>query len=180
MSEGEMPTERKNAPSANPGMESVSAIVNDAMGAQERMLRLSQSWSEGILQTLKDQAESTTTLLRSIDASMRAMERALASQAESNRALAESLEASQSIVRSAVTAQEHTLEQVESYFGGMLSVLTGQLQALRTQVETSRALLSGPASSQSSLFLQMTQEWMEAYRRLLGAAPAPFGPAGGA
>jgi hypothetical protein len=179
MSEGDMATERENTPSVIPGMESVSAIVNDAMGAHGRMLQLSQSWSEGILQTLKDQTESTTALLRSIDSSMRAMERALASQAESNRALAESLEASQSIVRSAVTAQEHTVEQVERFFGGMLSVLTGQLQALRTQVESSRALLAGPASSQTSGFLQMTQDWMDAYRRLLAAGPAPFGPAGG-
>jgi putative protein kinase ArgK-like GTPase of G3E family len=164
-----MPADREDA---NP----VRAIVNDAVDAQERMLQLNQSWSEGILRTLKDQAQSTTTLLRSIDASMKAMERALTSQAESNRALAESLEASQSIVRSALSAQEHTLEQVESYFGGMLSVLTGQLQALRTQVESSRALLTGPGSAQSSLFLQMTQDWMDAYRRLLSSAPAPFGP----
>jgi hypothetical protein len=174
-----MPTDRKKSPSAPPGMESVSAIVQDAIGAHERVLQLSQSWSEGIVRTLKDQAESTTALLRSIDASMKAMERALASQAESNRALADSLEASQSIVRSAVSANEHTLEQVESFFGGMLSVLTGQLQALRTQVDASKTFLGGPASSQSALFMQMTQDWMDAYRRLLAAAPAPFGPPAG-
>ncbi len=155
---------------ATSGLESIGAMVHQAVGAQERALEVTQGWSESVLGTLKEQAESYGAMLRSVDASLRAMEQAIKSQTETTKALAESLEASRQVVGTAMEAQQHSIEQVESFVGGMLGVLTGQLQAVRTQVEIGRGMLSDPLSAQSEIFLKMSQDWMDAYGRLLGAA----------
>jgi hypothetical protein len=156
------------------GAESVGSFVREAMRTQERTLELGQGWAEGLLGTLKDQAESYGVLLRSVDSSLRAVEKAITSQAEATQALATSLEASRQIVSTAMTAQERSLERVETLIRGMLAVLAGQLQALRTQVELGQGQLTGPVSDQSAALLAMTRDWMGAYNRLLGAAQAPF------
>lgn len=152
------------------GLESIGAMVQSAVGAQSRALEVTQGWSESVLGTLKEQAESYGAMLRSVDSSLRAMEQAIKSQTETTKALAESLEASRQVVSTAMSAQQHSIEQVESFVGGMLGVLTSQLQALRTQVEIGQGMLSDPISGQSAAFLEMSRDWMNTYTRLLGAA----------
>ena len=53
----------------------------------------------------------------------------------------------------------------------MLGVLNGQLEALKSQVDIGKTMLADPVSAQSALFLKMTQDWNEAYGRMLSAAP---------
>ena len=115
-------------------------------------------------------------MLRSVDASLRAMEKAVSSQAETTKALAESLEASRQVVTSATRSQQRSVEQVESWVDGMLTALDQQLRAIRAQVEAGQALATNPAAAQGEAFLAMTQEWMEAYRRLATSAPATWRP----
>lgn len=114
-------------------------------------------------------------MLRSVDASLRAMEQAVRSQAETTKALAESLEASRQVVESATQTHQRSFEQVESWVEGMLTALDEQLSLRRAQVETGRAL-TDPVAAQGEVFLAMTQDWMDAYRRMAGAAPAAWGP----
>jgi len=146
--------------------------LSDAVAAQTRALRMSQDWSQTILTTLKEQAESYQAMLASVDASMRAMERAIQSQAESTQALAESLESSRRVVTGAMDAQEHSIERVERFVGGLLDVLTGQSQAISQQMEIGQAMLTDPLSAQSAAFTELTQQWLSAYGRLLGTGPA--------
>ncbi|MBA2560296.1 MAG: hypothetical protein H0V07_10515 [Propionibacteriales bacterium] len=170
-----MATKPENRSQATAGLESIGAMVSDAVRAQERALTVTQNWSESILGTLKEQADSYSTLLRSVDASLRAMEQAIKSQAETTKALAESLEASRKVVGSAMETQKNSVERVETFVGGMLEMLSGQLKALRSQVELGQGMLSDPIGAQSKMYLQITQDWMDAYGRLLNAAPASFG-----
>ncbi len=107
-------------------------------------LELTQVWSASILSTLKEQAETFTTILRSVEASMVAMEEAVKSQAQATQALAESLAASRQILESAMGAQTQAAERVETFVTGMLQVLTGQLEALRSQLQLSRRQSSSP------------------------------------
>lgn len=152
--------------------DSVESMVRNAAEAQERSLEAGQQWAEDLLGTFREQAESYGALLRAIDASLKAMERAITSQAETTRAMAESLEASRSVIGTAMEAQLRSAEHVEAAVGGTVSLLSGQLQALRSQLELGQGLLSGATSEPVALFLRMTREWTDAYSRLLGAAPA--------
>jgi hypothetical protein len=151
-------------------VEGVGDLVRESVRAHGRALELTQGWSEDVLGTLKDQAASYGTMLRSVDASLRAMERAVTSQAESTKALAESLKSSREVVDSAMAAHRQGVERVETYVGGLLEVLTGQLQALRGQVELGQDMLSDPVGASGAMFLKVTQDWTEAYQRLFAAA----------
>jgi hypothetical protein len=153
------------------GWESIESMVRGAAEAQERSLEAGQQWAEDLLSTFREQAESYGSLLRAIDASLRAMERAITSQAETTRAMAESLEASSSVIGAAMEAQRRSVEHVEAAVGGTVSLLSSQLQALRSQLEVGQGLVSGATSEPVALFLKMTREWTDAYSRLLGAAP---------
>lgn len=153
-------------PAAPAGFEAIGTMVHDAVRAQRRSLEVTQGWSESVLGTLKEQAESYGALLRSVDASMRAMEQAIKSQAETTKALAESLEASRQIISTAVHTQEQSVDRVENFIGGMLSSLTEQMQALRGQLEMGQQLLTDPLSAPSA-FVKLTQDWMDAYGRML-------------
>jgi hypothetical protein len=148
----------------------------DAFRAQQSSLEAAQGWSASLLDTLREQTKSYSAMLRSVDASLRAMEQAVTSQAETTRALAESLEASREVVASATQTHQRSFEQVETWVDGMLTALDEQLRALRAQVETGQALAANPVAAQGEAFLAMTQEWMDAYRRLAGAAPASWRP----
>jgi hypothetical protein len=146
------------------------------MQAQQRAVEAAQGWSTSLLDTLKEQTRSYSAMLRSVDASLLAMEQAVRSQAETTKALAESLEASRQVVESATQTHQRSFEQVEAWVGSMLTALDEQLGALRAQVEMGRTLVTDPVSAQGEAFLAMTQDWMDAYRRLAGAAPAGWRP----
>ncbi len=148
---------------------SVGAMLFDAVRAQERALEMGQGWSEDVLATLKEQAASYAALLHSVDASLRAMEQAVKSQAEATKALAESLEASRRVVSTAMSSQQHSVERVETFVGGVLDAVSGQLQTMRTHMEVGQGMLADPGAAPSKMFLQMTQDWMDAYGQLLEA-----------
>lgn len=169
-----MATKPHKGPGATTGLESVGMFVDEAIQAQERALEMTQGWSESVLGTLKEQADGYSALLRSVDASLRAMEQAITSQAQTTKALAESLEASRQVVGTAMDAQQHSIDRVESFVTGMLDVLTGQRHALRTRVEIGQAMLSDPAVAQGAAFLKMSQDWVDAYGRLLNSASGSF------
>ena len=75
-----------------------SELSKFALAATERNMALTRSWSDALLTTLKEQAENTRTTLKTLAASLEAMERALASQEETNRALRQSLEGYRQII----------------------------------------------------------------------------------
>jgi hypothetical protein len=156
----------------------VGEMAYDAVRAQQRTLELAQGWSETLVATLKEQAETYGVLLRSVNASLLAMEQAVKSQAQVTQALADSLEASRQIVQTATDTHQHSFERVETFVGGMLEVLSSQLQALRTQINLSREMFSDPVSAQGDVFLKMTQDWTDAYSQLLGSASPFFRRAG--
>jgi hypothetical protein len=166
---GDVAAERKRKPdvSGGPGG-TVQSVVTDAFRSQLRTLERSQDWADSALTTLREQAEGYTGLLRSVQSSLAAMERAVSSQAETMQALKESIDAARTVVSSAATSQERSLAQAESFFAGMLQTLTAQLQVLRAQTQAGRTLLGG-ADAQDEVFVTMTQDWMNAYARLLDA-----------
>jgi len=154
-----------------PGLESMGAVARSAVEAYERTLNLMQSWSEGLMATYREQTESYGAMLISVDKSLRAMEQVVENQAKTTKALAESLDASRQVVTAAMKSNEHNTERVETFVSGVLDVLTGQLEAIRSQVDLGQTMLSTPASGQGALFLKMTQDWTEAYSRLLSTSP---------
>jgi hypothetical protein len=154
-----------------PGFESLGGMVDNAVESYERSLNLVQSWFEGILATYKEQAESYGAMLRSVDASLHALEEVVEGQAKITKAMGESLDASRQVVTAATNQNQNSTERIEKFVGDVLGVLTGQLQALKNQVEIGQSMMSDPMSTQSALFLKMTQEWSDAYGRMLSATP---------
>ena len=154
-----------------PGLESLGGMVSNAVESYERTLNLVQNWFEGILATYKEQAESYGAMLRSVDASLHALEEVVEGQAKITRALGESLDASRQVVSAATNSNQHSTERIETFVGDVLGVLTGQLESLKKQVDIGQSMLSDPLSTQSALFLKMTQDWNDAYGRMLSAIP---------
>jgi len=93
---------------------------------------------------------------------MVALEQTLKSQEETNRALKESLDAYRNVVESASETQERNMELAQNFFDDIVETLRGQ-------IESSRALLLEPATRQQEFFQNVTQEWIDAYVRLLNA-----------
>ena len=156
-----------------PGLESLGGMVDNAVESYERTLNLVQSWFEGILATYKEQADSYGAMLRSVDASLHALEEVVQGQAKITRALGESLDASRQFVTAATNSNQNSTERIEKFVEDVLGVLTGQLQALKSQVDIGQSMMADPTSTQSALFLKMTQDWSDAYARMLSATP-PF------
>ena len=154
-----------------PGLESLGGMVSNAVESYERTLNLVQNWFEGILATYKEQAESYGAMLRSVDASLHALEEVVEGQAKITKALGESLDASRQVVSAATNSNQHSTERIETFVGDVLGVLTGQLESLKKQVDIGQSMLSDPLSTQSALFLKMTQDWNDAYGRMLSAIP---------
>ena len=154
-----------------PGLESLGGMIGNAVESYERTLNLVQSWFEGILATYKEQAESYGAMLRSVDASLRALEQVVEGQAKITRALGESLDASRQVVTAATNSNQHSTERIETFVADVLGVLNGQLEALKSQVDIGKTMLADPVSAQSAMFLKMTQDWSDAYGRMLSAAP---------
>ena len=94
------------------------------------------------------------------------------SRSFSTKALAERLDASRQVVTTAIKSNQHSTERVEAFVTEVMGVLTGQLEAVRSQVDLGQAMLSAPAAGQQA-FVKMTQDWTEAYSRLLSAT-TPF------
>src|SRR5687767_2553911 len=154
-----------------PGLQSMGGMVVNAVEAYERTLTLVQSWFEGILASYKEQAESYGAMLRSVDASLHALEEVVEGQAKITKALGESLDASRQVVTAATNSNQHSTERIETFVADVLGVLSGQLEALKSQVDIGKTMLADPVSAQSAMFLKMTQDWSDAYGRMLSAAP---------
>ena len=110
-------------------------------------------------------------MLRSVDASLRALEQVVEAQAKITKSLGESLDASRQVVTAATTSNQHSTERIEGFVSDVLGVLSGQLEALKSQVDIGQTMLSDPLSAQSAMFLKMTQDWNDAYGRMLSALP---------
>ena len=115
-----------------------------------------------MIETYKSQAESYRALTDAMTSSMEALERTLKSQEETNRALKESLDSYRNVVESAKETQERNMQLAENFFDNIVGTL-------RDQLESSRSLLLEPAAKQQEIFQNLTQEWMDAYARLLNA-----------
>jgi DNA anti-recombination protein RmuC len=123
---------------------------------------LAQEWSESLIETYRSQAESYRALTDAMSSSMTALERTLESQEETNRALKESLDSYRKVVESASETQERNMELAENFFGNIV-------ETLRDQLESSRSLLLEPAAKQQEFFQNLTQEWIDAYVKLLNS-----------
>jgi len=156
---------------AEAGLRAVQDAVGGAVAAQQRSMGLTQNWAESVIESYKSQAESYQALTDAMSTSMTALERTLQSQEETNRALKESLDAYRNVVESASVTQERNMELVEGFFGNVLETLHGQL-------ESSRSLLLQPTANQQEVFQNLTQEWMDAYVKLL-SGPLEFYRMGG-
>jgi DNA anti-recombination protein RmuC len=154
-------TERPQNP-AEAGLRAWGDVVGGVVAAQQRSVGLAQDWSESVIETYKSQAESYRALTDATRSSLAALEKTLKSQEETNRALRESLEAYRRVVESASETQERNAELAQSYFDNVVRTLQGQL-------ESSRALLLEPDAKQQEFFQNVTQEWLDAYTKLLKA-----------
>ena len=147
---------------AQAGLRAMQDAVGGAVAAQQRSVSLAQEWAESVIETYKSQAESYRSLTEAMRSSMTALERTLKSQEETNRALKESLEAYKDAVENASQTQERNMQLAQNFFDDVVTTL-------RDQLESSRSLLLEPAAKQQELFQNLTQEWIDAYIRLLNA-----------
>jgi ABC-type transporter Mla subunit MlaD len=155
---------------AEAGLKAVQDAVGGAVAAQQRSVGLAQDWAQSLIEAYRGQAESYRALTDAMRSSMEALEKTLRSQEETNRALKESLDAYRNVVENANEAQERNMQFVQNFFENVV-------ETLRNQLESSRSLLMEPAARQQELFQNITQEWMDAYRKLL-SAPLEFYRAG--
>ncbi len=156
----------KNPAEAEAGLRAVQDAVGGAVAAQQRSMGLAQDWSESLIETYRSQAESYRALTDAMSSSMTALQRTLESQEVTNRALKESLDSYRNVVESASETQERNMQLLENFFGNLVETLRGQL-------ESSRSLLLEPADKQQEFFQNLTQEWMDAYVKLL-SSPLEF------
>jgi DNA anti-recombination protein RmuC len=147
---------------AEAGLRAMQDAVGGAVAAQQRSVGLAQDWAQNVIETYRSQAESYRALTDAMTSSMEALERTLKSQEETNRALKESLDSYRDVVESASETQERNLELAQNFFDTVV-------ETLRDQLESSRSLLLEPAARQQELFQNLTQEWIDAYVRLLNA-----------
>ena len=147
---------------AEAGLKAMQEAVGGAVSAQQRSMGLAQDWAESVIETYRSQAESYQALTDAMTSSMEALERTLKSQEETNRALKESLDSYRNVVESARETQERNMQLAQNFFENIVGTL-------RDQLESSRSLLLEPAARQQELFQNLTQEWMDAYVRLLNA-----------
>ncbi len=147
---------------AEAGLKAVQDAMGGAVASQQRSMSLAQDWAESVIASYRSQAESYRALTDAMRSSMVALERTLQSQEETNRALKESLDAYRNVVESASETQERNMELAQSFFDDVV-------ETLRSQIESSRALLLEPAAKQQEFFQNVSQEWIDAYMRLLNA-----------
>ena len=147
---------------AEAGLKAMQNAVGGAVSAQQRSIGLAQDWTQSVIESYRSQADSYRALTDAMRSSMTALERTLESQEQTKRALKESLDEYRNVVESASQAQERNMQLAENFFGSVV-------ETLRDQLESSRSLLLEPATRQQELFQNLTQEWIEAYRKLLNA-----------
>jgi len=147
---------------AEAGLKAVQDAVGGAVAAQQRNVGLAQDWAGSVIESYRSQAESYRALTDAMSSSMTALQRTLESQEETNRALKESLDSYRKVVESASETQERNMELAENFFSNIV-------ETLRNQLESSRSLLLEPAAQQQEFFQNLTQEWMEAYVKLLNS-----------
>ncbi len=155
---------------AEAGLKAVQEAVGGAVSAQQRSMGLAQNWAESVIETYRSQAESYRALTDAMTSSMEALEKTLKSQEETNRALKESLDSYRNVVESASETQERNMQLAQNFFDNIV-------ETLRNQLESSRSLLLEPATKQQEIFQNLTQEWIDAYLKLLNA-PLEFYKAG--
>ena len=155
---------------AEAGLKAVQEAVGGAVSAQQRSMGLAQNWAESVIETYKSQAESYRALTDAMTSSMEALEKTLKSQEETNRALKESLDSYRNVVESASETQERNMQLAQNFFDNIV-------ETLRNQLESSRSLLLEPTTKQQEIFQNLTQEWIDAYVKLLNA-PLEFYKAG--
>jgi cell shape-determining protein MreC len=143
-------------------MKAMQDAVGGALSAQQRSMGLAQHWAESVIETYRSQAESYRNLTEAMTSSMEAFRKALESQEQTNRALKESLDAYRNVFESANEMQERNMHLAENFFGDVVETLRGQ-------IESSRSLLLEPAAKQQEFFQNVTQEWVDAYVKLLNA-----------
>jgi DNA anti-recombination protein RmuC len=144
------------------GVKAMQDAVGGAVAAQQRSVGLAQDWAGTVIETYRSQAESYRALTNAMKTSMEALERTLKSQEETNRAIKESLDAYRNVVESASQTQEQNMQLAQNFFDDVV-------ETLRSQLESSRSLLLEPATKQQEFFKNVTQEWIDAYVRLLNA-----------
>ena len=143
-------------------MKAMQEAVGGALSAQQRSMGLAQDWAESVIETYRSQAESYRNLTEAMTSSMEAFRKALESQEETNRALKESLDAYRNVFESAGQMQEQNMQLAQNFFDDVV-------ETLRSQLESSRSLLLEPAARQQEFFQNVTQEWLDAYVRLINA-----------
>jgi DNA repair exonuclease SbcCD ATPase subunit len=156
-----------------PGANPFGEMVKLAVAAQDRSLKVAQSWSDALLTTLREQSEDTRANLAALASSLGAMERALASQEESNRAIRQSLEGYREILDRFAAAQDRSATLVQTAVDSLKSATEGQLQA-------AKALLTPPSAVAATAepFTEMLQAWNAAFRQMLSAAVPSSGQGG--
>ncbi|QIN79891.1 hypothetical protein GBA65_16675 [Rubrobacter marinus] len=155
---------------AQAGLKSMQDMLGGAVAAQQRSVSMAQDWTQGVIDSYKNQAESYRALMEAMRSSIAALETTLKSQEETNKALRQSLEAYKGAIENASQTQERNMELAKNFFDDVVDTLRGQ-------IESSRTLLLEPAAKQQEFFQSVTQEWLDAYMRLLNA-PMEFYKAG--
>ena len=156
---------------AEAGMRSVQDVLGGAVAAQQRSVSLAQDWTRGVIDSYQNQAESYQALMEAMKSSLAALETTLKSQEETNKALRQSLDAYKNALENASQTQERNMQLAQRFFDDVVGTLRGQL-------ESSRSLLLEPAANQREFFQNVTQEWLDAYMKLLNA-PMEFYKAAG-
>ena len=156
---------------AGAGPRTVQDVLGGAVAAQQRSVSLAQDWTQGVIDSYKNQAESYQALMEAMKSSLAALETTLKSQEETNKALRQSLDAYKNALENASQTQERNMQLAQNFFDDVVGTLQGQL-------ESSRSLLLEPAARQQEFFQNVTQEWLDAYMKLLNA-PMEFYRAGG-
>ena len=147
---------------AEAGLRSMQDVLGGAVAAQQRSVNLAQDWTQGVIDSYKNQAESYQALMEAMKSSIAALETTLRSQEETNKALRQSLDAYKNALENASHAQERNMQLAQSFFDDIVETLRGQ-------VESSRSLLLEPAARQQEFFQNVTQEWLDAYMKVLNA-----------
>lgn len=154
-------TERAGNP-ADAGQRSMQDVFGGAMSAQQRSMSLTQDWTQGVIDSYKNQADSYQALMEAMSSSMAALETTLRSQEETNKALRKSLDAYKGALENASQTQERNMQLAQQFFNDVI-------ETLREQLEGSRSLLLESAAKQQEFFQNISQEWLDAYMRLLNA-----------
>jgi hypothetical protein len=140
-------------------------VMQNAVDAQQKNVKLAQGWVEGLTGVLESQAETNRALTRAMESYVNVVEEALRSQERTNRALAESLEAYKEVVERTAALQERSTDLVQGFFGDVTAELREGMQNSQT---VAKDLMDG-SEKQMETFQRMLEETMGTYMNLLNA-----------